>query len=1208
MKKWFLMVLVLLPLVLAAVVSVDVQIPQWNLTDKGQDGLLPLIMEPGNPALPFYPVKVLLPMGEKISEVRVALDSAKSVRNSVYLDFVRTPQPISQPAPDLTQKNLAVWNADAFYPAQDYALMGTQQWKGYTLAVINVYPWQYNPVTKQLTSAGNAVIEIITSPDSELRFEQDKMLIVSDKMRRMLEKTVVNPELMSSYTKTYNHTPMFRDLNPNDPKKMIIVTSQNKITWFNQYMLWKSGQSIPTGIFAIEDILSTYTGTDNPAKLRSFIHDAFLTWGGSATPLEYVILAGDDEIIPVRGLVGQVGDTYDSWMPSDLYYAGLDGDWNADGDNLWGEYPIDNPDLVPEVYVGRFPAETQAEFDNIMNKTMHYVNNVTFSNNIAFMFGENLNWNPVTWGGDYKDDVAQYIPAGYHVETFYQRDGNYSPQIVINAINSGAGIMNHMGHANETFLMGQSNGTVEALYNTEYGFLYSQGCYPAAFDQRTSGDGESIGEHLVTASGALYAFIGNTRYGWYMPGSINGPSQYFDRQFFNGMFQQGMFDIGSAMEYSLLQNLNNAMQSSVMLWCYYETILFGDPSTEVKLPNPDLSYLNLEDYYFDDVEGDDDGNLNPGEAIRLYTRVKNLEGWNTAYNVTVTLENVPAGVILTNNSISVPQLASGAYMDSTLYIRLELPSDMAFGTYNFTIKLAAYDAITNLPVCERSFPASMDITLLDSHFPWDWFYAGKSAPVVGDLQFNDENQILFVDVNGDGHFINTVGQKIGGFEFNTEENINRSFAVGVHELINTPMHTYAFTSRTGKIYAIAHKDTTTINYINYDTGSTLLFTPVIVDLDNNGLSEVIAAAHNRNIYALNYDNQLLSGFPVELTAAFGSELAVADLDNNGTMEIIAGTVDGKLWVIEHNGTVKTGFPVQLNGIVTGSPIVLDNNKIVIGTRNNLYVVSAEGTILTQRQIVGDIIGGAIAVDIERNGELDIVFVATNGMLYACRQDGSDINGFPVNTGTFVSCPPLAADIDGDLQYEIIVQNHLNSVYIYNHDGSMLTGFPFNMNFNGSTPATLTDFDEDGNYDLISGYSNGVLVIKLRRALGTMNAWTVYRGSLSRQASFAATDFVSNQDETAVSTILLSANYPNPFNPETTISFTLPKAEQNVNLIIYNSKGQKVRTLLRGSSDKGETRLVWNGKDDNGRAVGSGIYFYRLNVAGESQSRKMLLLK
>jgi hypothetical protein len=1208
MKKWLVLLLVLLPIVLAANLAVKVQIPQWNLTHKGNDSSLPVILEPGNPSLPFYPVKVLIPMGEKVTEIQVSFGENKSILKRIELDYVRGVQPVSQPAPDLTVKNIAVWGADKAYPGKDFTYLGTQQWKGYTLAVINVFPWQYNPVSKELSSDSEVTVTIKTEADASLKQNQDRMLAVNPSVRAMLSKVVVNPEQAQSYIKTASHQSSFRTLNPNDPKKMLIITSQNKMAWFSDYALWKTGLNIPTGVFAIEDILAQYTGVDNPDKLRNFILDAYLTWIDSSLPLEYVILAGDDEIIPIRGVYGEVGDYIDLFMPSDLYYGCLDGNWNANNNNIWGEYPQDAPDLLPEVLIGRFPAETQAEFDNIIRKTQTYVNNNTFSNNIAVMFGENLNWNPLTWGGDYKDDVALHIPTAYHLETHYQRDGTYSPDVVRSVINSGAGIMNHMGHANETFLLGQGNNNIDALSNTEYGFLYSQGCYPAAFDQRTSGDGESIGEHLVTANGALYAFIGNTRYGWYMPGNINGPSQYYDREFFIGLFEQNLLKLGNAMEYSLMQNINNAMQSSVMLWCYYETILFGDPSTTVKLPNPSLPNLALDSYYYDDSEGDGDGNLNPGEYIRLYLRVKNLEGWGNANNVYIATADFPVNATLTNCHISVPQLSPGAYADTLAYIRFQLHDDIPFGTYNFKIRLVAYDPVSGLAVCEKFLPAVMDITLLDSHFPWDNFTAGKSAPVVGDLQFNGQKQIMYVDVFGDGYFINKQGQEVGGFDFGTDENINRSFAVGLYEIINTPMHSYAFTSRTGKIYALAHKDSTTINYINYNTGSTCLYTPVIADLDNNGLSEVIASAHNKKIYVLNYNNQLVAGFPAELSSSFSCELAVADLDNDGFKEIIAGTADGKLWAVNYNGTVKNGFPVQLNGSVTGSPLILDNNNIVAGTRNHMYLVSPTGVILTDRLVSGDMAGGAIPVDINRNGELDIVFITTSGQLNAIRQDGSNISGFPITTGEFFTCPPLAADIDSDNKYEIILQNHLNTVMIYNNDGTDFAGFPFTLNYNGSTPATLTDLDGDGYYELVSGYSNGVLVVKLRKALGSLDAWTVYRGSLSRQGSFGASGFVSSSDEVAIADVMLMANYPNPFNPETTISFLLPKTEKNVMLSIFNSKGQKVQTLHQGQLDKGTHSFVFSGKDNKGKSISSGIYFYRLQTEGKTITRKMLLLK
>ena len=89
--------------------------------------------------------------------------------------------------------------------------------------------------------------------------------------------------------------------------------------------------------------------------------------------------------------------------------------------------------------------------------------------------------------------------------------------------------------------------------------------------------------------------------------------------------------------------------------------------------------------------------------------------------------------------------------------------------------------------------------------------------------------------------------------------------------------------------------------------------------------------------------------------------------------------------------------------------------------------------------------------------------------------------------------------------------------------------------------------------------------------------------------------------------LTISNYPNPFNPETTIIFSLPNSG-NVSLDIFNIRGQKIRTLVNESMNAGHHQVVWNGTDDFSRNVSSGIYFYRINAGGESLTRRMLLLK
>ncbi len=88
---------------------------------------------------------------------------------------------------------------------------------------------------------------------------------------------------------------------------------------------------------------------------------------------------------------------------------------------------------------------------------------------------------------------------------------------------------------------------------------------------------------------------------------------------------------------------------------------------------------------------------------------------------------------------------------------------------------------------------------------------------------------------------------------------------------------------------------------------------------------------------------------------------------------------------------------------------------------------------------------------------------------------------------------------------------------------------------------------------------------------------------------------------------LSQNYPNPFNPETVIEFALPRAA-NVTLTIINAAGQKVSTVVSSVMSAGRHQVRWSGKDNNGNEVSSGVYFYKFESEGFSETRKMLLVK
>ena len=89
---------------------------------------------------------------------------------------------------------------------------------------------------------------------------------------------------------------------------------------------------------------------------------------------------------------------------------------------------------------------------------------------------------------------------------------------------------------------------------------------------------------------------------------------------------------------------------------------------------------------------------------------------------------------------------------------------------------------------------------------------------------------------------------------------------------------------------------------------------------------------------------------------------------------------------------------------------------------------------------------------------------------------------------------------------------------------------------------------------------------------------------------------------------LQQNVPNPFNPVTVIHYDVPTGAPLASLDIYDVAGRHVRNLLRGPLTPGKQSVQWNGKDDRGGEVASGVYFYRLTAKSFQATRKMVLLR
>ncbi|MDO9578574.1 MAG: FlgD immunoglobulin-like domain containing protein [Candidatus Cloacimonadales bacterium] len=144
----------------------------------------------------------------------------------------------------------------------------------------------------------------------------------------------------------------------------------------------------------------------------------------------------------------------------------------------------------------------------------------------------------------------------------------------------------------------------------------------------------------------------------------------------------------------------------------------------------------------------------------------------------------------------------------------------------------------------------------------------------------------------------------------------------------------------------------------------------------------------------------------------------------------------------------------------------------------------------------------------------------------------------------------------------------------------------------TTGMNLPPFDLLGNLRIWDGDCNGSEIID-------MGAY-----------EYGAPPYVEIDDDIIIQApeVILHQNYPNPFNPSTTISFSIPEVS-NVKLSVFNIKGQKVKQIVSEQLSAGQHSINWNGDDESGKAVSSGIYYYKLDVNGKTEAvKKCLLLK
>ena len=639
---------------------------------------------PGEPVVPFRTAKILILPGSEILEIEVIPGEKKNL-GTIFIEPGQDALPISCMIGNISELEFTPLNETTYesmgpYPKEFYSVLGVLEKNGYKILYVNLYPIQYIPKTKETYYFGTFDVRITTAPSVTL----DRGLFRGlSKDQEMITRMVDNPESIAAYTTTYSSdvVPTGDSLLLDENYDYVIITTQAFKDAAGPYSFkalaeWKRSRGVASTVVAVEDIYANYDGIDRQEKIRNFIRDAYQNNG-----ITYVLLGGDadgsalsgeteKDLVPVRSLWAWNYELNPPNIPSDLYYACLDGNYDYNRNGIYGE-PNDGPngddvDLLAEVYVGRASVDSFEEMNNFVRKTIDYESGHDPYLKEVLMVGEFLGFGGVSnWGGNSKDETKDSsnangyqttgFPEEFNKRTLYSRDREWSQSELAEIINQNVHTINHLGHAGVGTAMKMSKSDVDALSNDKYFFGYSQGCYAGAFDNRDR-DGiylpyDSILEQFVTTSGGAFAFIGNSRYGFGRRSSTDSPSQRYDRQFWDAIFGEDIKNLGRANQDSKEDNVGSIDRSSdgnVMRFSYYAINLLGDPETPYRMPlysehDLDVSKIRLPGY------------TKPEKAIKIYATIDN-KGINDERDVIV--QFMEDGAV--KGSSRIPHLSTGS--------------------------------------------------------------------------------------------------------------------------------------------------------------------------------------------------------------------------------------------------------------------------------------------------------------------------------------------------------------------------------------------------------------------------------------------------------------------------------------------------------------------------------------------------------------------
>ena len=532
----------------------------------------------GQPSLPWQSVSLMLPQGQEAVAIEVELSGFQTIEGSHNLFPYQSARTYSDPMRRQFEKDEALYASKSVYPAQAYGKLDTQYLNGVGFAFSAFTPVQYIPGTGEVRYATKATVKIKTAAS---KADHARKLWLNGNNAERAKCLAQNPEMLETYNS--------RDFNVGG-YDLLVVTPQQYVASFDEYVSFYQARGLRVHVTALETILSSMSGQDDAEKLRNYIIQEYENNG-----IMMVNLGGDTQYIPYRGFYCYVtsggGDQEDYGLPADLYYAALDGNWNDDGDERWGE--IGEDDLLPEIGVGRMCFNNITELNNMLHKSMTYqATPVLGEFRKVTMGGEHLYDDPYSVGSQYLElligthDDNGYttigIPENYNFTRLYAEEGNWSGDNLRDAINQGTQYVHHDGHANTYYVAGWTNWDItdENFYGPNgvdhnYTFFHTSGCICGDFSS------DCILECMTQIANFAVATFGNSRFGWFNEGQTEGPAIHLHRETEDAYYNDRIPYGGMALREAKIQTAPwvtapGQWEEGALRWNFYDLNMMGD--------------------------------------------------------------------------------------------------------------------------------------------------------------------------------------------------------------------------------------------------------------------------------------------------------------------------------------------------------------------------------------------------------------------------------------------------------------------------------------------------------------------------------------------------------------------------------------------------------------------------------------------------------